>query len=141
VDPLDAAEGRSRPPASTAAEDPSSRALEDLRARARALGEEARRAWEAEGAGGEPPALERALVPVDRDLARALEAHRAWREARQGRGRARYERALGVLRPKGQPQERVLCALSLVARHGIAAIRAGLEALAPGAPHRIVPLA
>ena len=118
--------------------DPLEVAADDLRVRVRALAAETRRAFDASGGGGEPPVLERALGPVERELDKAIKAHRDDREARAGRGRGRFERALSAVRPKGQPQERILSPVSLVARHGLDALRAGLDTLRCDAPHRVL---
>jgi bacillithiol biosynthesis cysteine-adding enzyme BshC len=60
-------------------------------------------------------------------------------EERLGRGRARLERARAALLPRGRPQERVLSPVSLVARHGVMALREGLGAMDPLAPgHHLV---
>ena len=61
-------------------------------------------------------------------------------EATAGRGRARFERLTHLLRPLGEPQERVLSPISWVARHGIDAVRAAAFSLEPGVPTRTVVL-
>ena len=135
--------GIAAPPAprgASDASDPLAVAAEDLRSRVRALAEEARRSGEASEAGGEPLVLERALGAVERELGKAIRAHQDDREARAGRGRGRFDRALASIRPKGEPQERVLSPISLVARYGVDALRAGLAGLSCDAPAQVLPL-
>ena len=80
-----------------------------------------------QGAG----ALRRALERTAAAWAKAEKSVRAAFEADAGVGRARWERMLGLLRPLGKPQERLLNPYSLVARHGMEAVRAGLGTLDP----------
>jgi uncharacterized protein YllA (UPF0747 family) len=80
-----------------------------------------------------------ALRAALRELEKAAAARSADADEREGRGRARWERALAILRPRGMPQERVLCAAALVARHGLEAVEAGLSSLDPAArAHQVV---
>jgi bacillithiol biosynthesis cysteine-adding enzyme BshC len=74
----------------------------------------------------------RALGRVHDDVERLLRDRRRALEDLAGRGLARYERLLGYLRPGGEPQERVLSPISLVARHGVEAVRGALAGLEPG---------
>lgn len=89
------------------------------------------------------------LAEASTEVARALErAHKRLRDAFDrvekdvrgaaardaGVGADRWTRLAGTLRPRGRPQERGLSALSVVARHGLEAFRAGLAGLAPLAP-------
>ncbi len=55
---------------------------------------------------------------------------RAAQQSEQSGARTRT-RVMEVLRPRGRPQERVVCPLSLAARHGLEVIEAGLQALDP----------
>ena len=80
--------------------------------------------------------LEAARVAVERARAR----RRDELETARGRGRARYERLVNALRPLGEPQERVLSPISLIARHGVEALRDGLATLEPGGPVRTLRL-
>ena len=129
----DAIAGTAKAGATKAADDPLTRDAEEILRRVRDL---QARAFESRTAAGEPAPLplERGLPAVEAELRRAIDRQHEEREARAGRGRARVERALVALRPKGQPQERVLSPLSLVARHGVEALRSGLSRLAPGTP-------
>ncbi|MDF1700190.1 MAG: bacillithiol biosynthesis BshC [Planctomycetota bacterium] len=46
-----------------------------------------------------------------------------------GVGRARWARGLALLKPHGKGQDRLLSPVSLAARHGLAAVRAGLDSM------------
>lgn len=129
------AEGRaSSPPADAgpgAPADALGTALEDLVARVTAL----REAASSERApDGGPSSVLRDLDAVRGDLEKAMRRRGDERAALAGRGRARFERLVHALRPLGEPQERVLSPVSLVARHGVEALRGGLATLDPSAP-------
>lgn len=127
----DVLSGRARPPeAAPDATDPLEQRTQSLLDAARALEVEAEPA----------PGLRAAARAVAQGLEKALRAHRDERETRAGRGRARFDRALAALCPLGEPQERVLCPLSIVARHGVEGFRAGLSSLGGPGTHRIVRL-
>lgn len=114
-------------------------ALERIRARLAALDDEAAALLERGGRGAD--ALRRAFERTTAAWAKAEKAVQAGFEADAGVGRARWERMLGMLRPLGKPQERQLSPWSLVARHGLDAVRRGLEHLDPLAPvHHILHL-
>jgi hypothetical protein len=72
-------------------------------------------------------ALERLVASWDRSLSSV----RAALDADAGLGAARWARLQNLLFPRGRPQERVLSVLALLARYGLDAVRAGLEALDP----------
>ncbi len=135
LEAVDVAEGRAAAPSADAGPgslpDPISEALEDLVARVTALRGQAA---PERGADGGPSSVLRDLDAVRGDLEKALRRRGDEREALAGRGRARFERLLHALRPLGEPQERVLSPVSLVARHGVEALRKGLLALDPSAP-------
>jgi len=76
----------------------------------------------------------RALTDAARSLRAAAEAHRRARHAGAEVAAARRARAVAAVMPRGEPQERVLSPLSLVARHGLPAVRAVLDDLARWAP-------
>ncbi len=91
-------------------------------------------------AGGEPAAaLRRGLEATRRAWEKAAAAVRSARAAEAGRAGGRFARAVEVVWPRGRPQERFLSPWSLAARYGLAAVRAGLEALDPLAagPHLV----
>lgn len=95
----------------------------------------------AEAGAADVPGLSRALTQAMAALAAAEAACREWAARREGVDRSRWRRAATVLRPGGAPQERVLSPISIVARHGVEALREGLLALDPLAPaHQIVHL-
>jgi uncharacterized protein YllA (UPF0747 family) len=78
-----------------------------------------------------------------RDAEEALDAaEKNWRkvlEEKGGRDLSRFRRAATFVRPKGEPQERVLSPVSLIARLGLPAVREGLAALDPLAGgHQVV---
>ena len=73
-------------------------------------------------------------------IEKARARRRDEREVLLGRGRARYERLVNALRPLGEPQERVLSPISLIARHGVTALREGLASLDPTGPAQTVRL-
>lgn len=127
----DAAAGRARAPEVAVDEaDPLERRALALLDAARALDLEAEAA----------PGLRGAARAAVQGLEKALRGHRDEREARAGRGRARFDRALAAVRPLGEPQERVLSPLSIVARHGVEGFRAGLATLGGPGTHCIVRL-
>lgn len=92
-----------------------------------------------------------ALGGQTRDALRRLEARlaaafdKAWpgvakaAAADLGVGRHRLQRLRAAVRPADKPQERVLSPLSLIARHGLDAVRTGLLSLDPLVPaHQVV---
>ena len=85
------------------------------------------------------PEYTRSAREAEDALAAAESQWRKMLEERGGRDLARFRRAATLLRPKGEPQERVLSPLSLVARIGLAELRAGLASLDPLASgHQVV---
>lgn len=87
-----------------------------------------------------------ALRRLEARLAAAVE--KAWPgvlralEADRGLDRGRLARLRAALRPHGKPQERLLSPLSIVARHGVDALRAGLGQLNPlVAAHQVITIA
>lgn len=88
---------------------------------------ESRRRESGEG----PAALERAVRRLRDAVVREQGAVRAGFARDRGTDAARWVRLQARLFPRGRPQERELSALSLVARHGTDAFRAGLAALDP----------
>ena len=89
--------------------------------------------------GAGPDALARALERLTATWQKAAPRVRAGFAADAGRGPAQWARLQDVLRPRNRPQDRVLSPLSLVARHGVSAIRAGLAKLDPlAAGHYLV---
>ena len=131
LEAADVAEGRAAAPPSDAGPDAISDALDDLVARVASLRAQA---GAERGPEGGPGAVVRDLDAVRGDLEKALRRRGDEREARAGRGRARFERLRHALRPLDEPQERVLSPISLVARHGVEEFRRGLLALDPSAP-------
>jgi hypothetical protein len=98
---------------------------------------------------GHEPGVGHGLSAAAKGLRSAADAHDAAHRSRlggtDGAGRlsSRVARAVELLRPRGQPQERVLSPLSLVARHGVDALRRGLAELSAtgvGSGHRIIVL-
>ena len=90
---------------------------------------------EAESASRAAGALRAAAKRLDE----AAAARHAESEERAGRGRARWERAMTLVRPRGLPQERVLATVAVAARYGAADLAAGLRALDLHAPgHQVV---
>ena len=86
-------------------------------------------------------ALRRALERTRATWAKAAPSVQAAFEAEAGVGRARWQRLLNLLRPLGKPQERLLNPMSLAARHGLDAVRAGLAYLDPLPPvHHLIHL-
>ena len=83
----------------------------------------------------------RDLDAVRGDLEKALRRRTDEREATAGRGRARFERLVTALRPLSEPQERVLSAISLIARHSLPPVREGLFALSTTSTPRVITLA
>jgi uncharacterized protein YllA (UPF0747 family) len=92
--------------------------------------------------GGEgAAALRRALDRLEEEWTRASGAVREGFARDEGVGRARWARLQAALLPRGRPQERSISPLSLVARHGLDAVRAGLDALDPCLPgHAVIHL-
>lgn len=86
-------------------------------------------------------AVQRGLDRAAQTWAKAEVSVRRGFEVDAGVGRARWERALALLRPHGKGQDRLLSPWSLAARHGLDAVRAGLEGLDPLRPaHHLVML-
>ncbi len=130
--------GATPPPAPTPADDADAAQLRALAAAAEAV----RVRREAE------PGVPRALADAVRSLHAAADAHVRATGAAGELVVARATKAVAALRPRGVPQERVLSPLSLVARHGLDAVRAAcgdLDRWAPTAgavgPVRVVTLA
>jgi len=123
----DALAGRAAPPADGDGEVEA--ALAAVEAWLRMPPEEVRDLRARGGRGG--AALDRALERLAAAWEKADRGVRAGFEADAGTGRARWERLMADLRPRGRPQARVLSPLSLVARHGLEAVRAGLLAMDP----------
>ncbi len=106
--------------------------LDGLEAHAEALGQRGGQAREA---------LARAFDRTRKAWAKAEPAVRAAFERDAGVERGRYARALALLRPNGKGQDRLLSPLSLVARHGLAAVQKGLASLDSLTPaHHLVHL-
>ena len=86
-------------------------------------------------------AVRRSIDRLEQTWAKAEAGiHKAF-EADAGVGRARWARALALLKPHGKGQDRLLSPWSLVARHGLDAVRAGLDSLDPLRPvHHLVHL-
>lgn len=87
------------------------------------------------------PGAARALSDAGRALRAAADAWRRAGEAETAREASRRARAAELLRPRGRPQERTLCLVGLLARHGLPAVRAEAAALdrwRPGVPFRLV---
>lgn len=80
------------------------------------------------------PGIGRALADAARSLRAAADAHVRALGAAGELVVARAAKAVAALRPRGEPQERVLSPLSLVARHGLAAVRAACADLDRWAP-------
>ncbi len=80
------------------------------------------------------PGVGRALTEAARSLRAAADAHRRASNADAEVVATRRARAVAAVRPRGEPQERVLSPLSLVARHGLPAIRAVLDDLTRWTP-------
>lgn len=113
--------------------------LADVRRHLASVPEAAARLTARGGRGG--AAIQRALERVLQAWSKAEPSVRAGFEADVGVGRARWVRALNVLRPHDKPQERLLSPLSWAARYGIEAVRAGLASLDPLRPvHHVVHL-
>lgn len=123
LDARDVAQGRAAPAAAPVPPDPLVTGLEDL---ARRAGELEARALAVRGPDGATASAARDLVAVRAELERALRRRRDELETAAGRGRARLSRLTSLLRPLGEPQERVLCAVSLIARHGLEPLREAL---------------
>lgn len=79
-------------------------------------------------------AVERGAKRLGDALARVEKDVRAAAARDAGVGADRWTRLENLLRPRGRPQERGLSALSVVARYGVEAFRAGLAGLDPLAP-------
>ena len=110
------------PPTTRELEEALTTLREHLRERMKAQPEYARSARDAE----------EALAAAERDWRKVL-------EERGGRDVSRLRRAVTLLRPKGEPQERVLSPISLVARVGLGEFRAGSALLDPFARgHQVV---
>jgi hypothetical protein len=76
-------------------------------------------------------ALDAALARVTSALGRERATVEAALEADAGVSAGRWVRLTNLLQPRGRPQERVLSLLALLARYGLHAVLAGLEALDP----------
>lgn len=86
-------------------------------------------------------ALARELIRLRTTWEKASRKVMAAFEEDAGVGRARWERAMSWLRPRGRPQDRNLSPLALIARHGLDEVRAGLQCLDPLAPvHHVLRL-
>lgn len=136
-DAVAVAEGRTSAPRSEGGPDALSASLDDLLKRATEVHEQA--AAE-RGADGGVSAVARDLDAVRGGIERARARRRDECDALLGRGKARYERLVNALRPMGEPQERVLSPLSLIARHGVGALREGLRSLDAAGPTRVIRL-
>lgn len=91
------------------------------------------------GRGAE--AVQRGLERLEQAWAKAEDGIQKGFEADAGVGRARWARAQALLRPHGKGQDRLLSPWSLVARHGLEVVRAGLESMDPLRPaHHLVHL-
>lgn len=89
--------------------------------------------------GAGPDALARALERLHAAWEKSEPRVRAGFAADAGRGPVQWARLMNVLRPRNRPQDRVLSPFSLVARHGVSAVRAGLAKLDPlAAGHYLV---
>lgn len=138
-DAVAVAEGRTVPPAATsdAGPDALSEELDGLLRRATEVRDAAVSAL---GADGGSSVVARDLEAVRGGIERARAHRRDEREALLGRGKARYERLVNALRPIGEPQERVLSPLSLIARHGVGALGDGLNSLGSADGARVIRL-
>jgi hypothetical protein len=89
--------------------------------------------------GGEgAAALRRGLDRLEEEWTRAAGVVREGFARDEGVGRARWARLQAALLPRGRPQERSISPLSLVARHGLDAVRAGLDVLDPLLPGHVL---
>jgi bacillithiol biosynthesis cysteine-adding enzyme BshC len=88
--------------------------------------------------GRDVPGLARSLREAEKDVLAAEAAAREHADRARGIDRDRLRRATTLLRPGGADQERVLSPVSLVARHGLEALREGLALLDPFAEGRQV---
>jgi bacillithiol biosynthesis cysteine-adding enzyme BshC len=118
------------PPPATDADDAEAREWKDVRARLEALA-----GAEDAAAGGVARALRKAVEALDDAMGQRARA----RDEKRGLGRARWAKAKSSLLPGGKPQERVLSPLSIAARQGVDAVRAGAGVLAPlHAVHQLI---
>ncbi len=128
--PADVLAGAIEPPAADDHE--LAEALRSLAAQMAELEERAAGLLDRGGRGAE--ALRRALDRTAQTWSKAEASIRAAFEADAGVGRARWARMLNLIQPTGKPQDRVLSPLSLIARHGVDAVRQGLASLDPLLP-------
>ena len=127
-------------PSDADADDELGAQLETVRAALAALEDDAAAALIARGGRG-ADAARRGLERVAQAWAKAEASIRRGFDVDAGVDRARWARAQALLLPHGKGQDRLLSPWSLVARHGLEPVRAGLASLDPLRPaHHLVHL-